>query len=725
MTISSTTRKAGPFNGNGVTTSFPFTFKVFTKSDLEVVRTMPSGIEKTLVLNSDYSVALNGDQDANPGGTITYPVSGTPLPTGWRLTAIGTLDNIQPTDITNGGGFYPQVIENALDRVTMLIQQLDEEVDRTIRIAVSDDSTEGLELPAQDGRATRILGFDADGNFTTYERATATVQTTYRQFTATAGQTSFTLPNSYTPGANSLYVWMNGAKLISGVDFSETTSTSFTLTNGAQAGDTIEAIAGVPLASGTVADSSQVTYTPAGAGAVGRTAQAKMRETVSVKDFGAVGDGVTNDTAAMLAARDYAETTKALVFVHAGTYILQPGTDLSADNTEWHFAPGAILKLWDTQATTSFITFSNPVNQRVFGLRVDANRAKQNAASFGRDNCAVLVVDGTNCIFEHPEIISSPAKGFAVVSTASGYNRDITINDFKGADCGDQVLLVDGNNKQGFFKNIIINGVRIGATSHAGVALNDGAHNIALSNVISDIQNSAHDAVSVRDSFDIQMNNVRGNRGRNGVQIERLNGFTGRIEMNNVIGDKNAANGVLFFGAENITGGVVVGRNNVDAGINIAQTGANPSYRSKNISIAAPVAYDDQGVRTQGYGVLVNGVDGCRLGNVRAYNNKTKDFYINRDVTSDVQADVVRKATGSTGAIAASSESAVSLNWATPFDDAGIDIESISVAVGTASRALVVGHVMAVSATAVQVLILNLGAGSMTGDLTVIGRRRV
>lgn len=295
MTISSTTRKAGPFDGNGVTTSFPFTFKVFAKSDLEVVRTMPSGIEETLVLDSDYSVTLNGDQDANPGGTITYPVSGAPLPADWRLTAVGDLDNLQPTDITNGGGFYPQVIENALDRVTMLVQQLEEEIGRTIRIAVSDDVTDGLELPAQGGRAARVLGFDADGNFTTYERVTATAQTTYRKFTATAGQTVFSLPNTYTPGANSLYVWMNGAKLISGTDFTETTSTSFTLTNGAQAGDSIEAIAGVPLANGTVADSSQVSYTPAGAGAVGRTAQAKMRESVSVKDFGAVAGADITD----------------------------------------------------------------------------------------------------------------------------------------------------------------------------------------------------------------------------------------------------------------------------------------------------------------------------------------------------------------------------------------------------------------------------------------------
>jgi hypothetical protein len=45
-----------------------------------------------------------------------------------------------------------------------------------------------------------------------------------------------------------------------------------------------------------------VGFIQAGTGAVARTTQAKLRETVSVKDFGAVGDGVTNDTAAIAAA---------------------------------------------------------------------------------------------------------------------------------------------------------------------------------------------------------------------------------------------------------------------------------------------------------------------------------------------------------------------------------------------------------------------------------------
>ena len=68
MTISSTDDpRAGPFNGNGSQPVFPFVFKTFAKADLLVVRTDEDGIEYVLVLDSDYSVSLNADQDANPG----------------------------------------------------------------------------------------------------------------------------------------------------------------------------------------------------------------------------------------------------------------------------------------------------------------------------------------------------------------------------------------------------------------------------------------------------------------------------------------------------------------------------------------------------------------------------------------------------------------------------------------------------------------------------------
>jgi len=67
-------------------------------------------------------------------------------------------------------------------------------------------------------------------------------------------------------------------------------------------------------------DSSLVTFIQAGAGAVTRTAQAKMRDVVSVKDFGAVGDGVADDTVAIQAALNAAIGVGLTILVPRGTY---------------------------------------------------------------------------------------------------------------------------------------------------------------------------------------------------------------------------------------------------------------------------------------------------------------------------------------------------------------------------------------------------------------------
>lgn len=134
MSISSTNRKAGPYPCNGATVAFPFAFKVFAAADVRVVLTDADGGEIDLVLGSGYTVALNSDQDTSPGGTVTTVAT---YATGYLVTLTSQLQNLQPVVLTNVGGFYPRVINDALDRVTILVQQLGEQVGRAVKVGIS------------------------------------------------------------------------------------------------------------------------------------------------------------------------------------------------------------------------------------------------------------------------------------------------------------------------------------------------------------------------------------------------------------------------------------------------------------------------------------------------------------------------------------------------------------------------------------------------------------
>ena len=139
MTISSEVRKAGPYDGNDVTTSFPFSFKVFSADDVVVVLTDPAGIETTLTgSGTDYSVTLNADQDTAPGGTVEKISA---LATDYLLTITSSVPNLQPLDLTNQGGFYPKVINAALDRLTILAQQNAEQIGRSVKVPISSSVT--------------------------------------------------------------------------------------------------------------------------------------------------------------------------------------------------------------------------------------------------------------------------------------------------------------------------------------------------------------------------------------------------------------------------------------------------------------------------------------------------------------------------------------------------------------------------------------------------------
>jgi len=119
MTIRTTARAAGPFPDSAA--SLPFAFKVFRSSDMLVTSADPLGAPTVLVNGVDYRVTLNADQETTPGGVVTLL---TATPAGHTVTVTTAMPALQPLDLQNQGGFNPEVVEDAFDRLTVLVQQL-------------------------------------------------------------------------------------------------------------------------------------------------------------------------------------------------------------------------------------------------------------------------------------------------------------------------------------------------------------------------------------------------------------------------------------------------------------------------------------------------------------------------------------------------------------------------------------------------------------------------
>lgn len=122
MTVQTNTNVAN-FLGNGAAT-YPIGFKFNSAADLVVQKTViATGVTTTLTLNSDYSVAGAGVEE---GGSITFSQAPTSAES---IKVTRVVDLLQLTDLRNQGKFYAEVHEAVFDKLAMIDQQQQTEID--------------------------------------------------------------------------------------------------------------------------------------------------------------------------------------------------------------------------------------------------------------------------------------------------------------------------------------------------------------------------------------------------------------------------------------------------------------------------------------------------------------------------------------------------------------------------------------------------------------------
>ena len=309
MTVSSTTVK-NSYSGNGSTTQFAYGYKIFADSDLIVIiRTDSTGVETVKTLTTHYTVAGAGDAS---GGSITFTSGNTPA-SGETVVIIREVPQTQAIDYIANDPFPAESHEEGLDRATMTTQQVQEEVDRSLKISRTNTMTSTEFTTSATDRANKVLSFDGSGELAvtqelgTYKGTDATVTTAaYNVRDIIKSTTSAQLNNVYICVADSV------------VGDSLTDTDHFELL--------VDAV--------SAATSATASATSATASASSATASASSASTASTQASNAATSATASAnsaTAAATSATEAAASADAFDDIYLGSKSSDPSTDNDGD----------------------------------------------------------------------------------------------------------------------------------------------------------------------------------------------------------------------------------------------------------------------------------------------------------------------------------------------------------------------------------------------------------
>ncbi len=196
MTVSSTTTRKSA-NGNGSDDEFPYDFKIFDDDDITVIiRTDSTGAETVKTKTTHYTVSGVGSAS---GGNVTFTSGNIPA-SGETVVLLRTTARTQLTDYVANDPFPAESHEDALDKLTFITQELEEQLGRSLKVSQTNVIATSEFTADATARANKILGFDGSGDLVVTEGKVDTITSSVSSVSAGG-----------TPTASATYTASSGA----------------------------------------------------------------------------------------------------------------------------------------------------------------------------------------------------------------------------------------------------------------------------------------------------------------------------------------------------------------------------------------------------------------------------------------------------------------------------------------------------------------------------------
>jgi len=222
------------------------------------------------------------------------------------------------TSYTNGGDFLAADVNNDYDRLWLALQQNTGTSNRALVAPNTDPTNINMTIPTKTDRLGKLLQFNATtGNPEVVSPTSIVGSGAFNVYNFTGDGTTVAFTLGTAPGVeNNTQVYIDGVyQQKNGYTVSDTT---LTFSAAPPNLSTIEVMV-VTAQPVNTANAASVSFTQSGS-TYGRNVQLKLQESISVKDFGAAGDGVTDDTAALQAVLDQFSGTGTIITFPQGTY---------------------------------------------------------------------------------------------------------------------------------------------------------------------------------------------------------------------------------------------------------------------------------------------------------------------------------------------------------------------------------------------------------------------